>query len=50
LELNGISKGQMVLRTHLVADGEEIYSTGTHTDGVYVCSVEEISDTLSWIK
>jgi len=50
LKLDGISKGHMVFRTHLVDDGEEISSTGTHSDGVYICSVEELSDTSSWVK
>ena len=43
LQMKGITKGSIVLRTHHVESNEQINGEGTHSDGAYFCYAEDTS-------
>jgi hypothetical protein len=50
LEIQGVTNGSTAFRHRLLPKNEEVYSTGSGNDGVYIFGREEMSDINNWIK
>ncbi len=48
LELSGVIEAFFSFRNSIIDNGEEIFTTGTSEDGVYICSQDELADIKEW--
>lgn len=50
LKIEGVDAGDMALRNSEIRRKSEIKALGSNDDGVFICSIDELSEDSEWIK